>query len=113
MFLTLACTNVVQMPKLFWDRGRVLHAQFKEARQIGKPLDKWTAARAAAKLFNRDIFAYGHKMRKKKKETAGASPSSPDNTSKKLLAALRLLNQLVLHQVCTYTVLRSRVLTLF
>ena len=76
----------------------------------------WTSrprrGRPPVKFFNRDIFAYRHKVRKEERETTGAFSGSPDNTSKKLLAALCLLNQLALHQVYTYTVLKSRILTL-
>ena len=66
---------------------------------------------AAAKAFDKNILAYEHLIKKAKKEKKETPSGSPDNLSKKLGAALRLSNQLALHQVYIYTLLTRRILT--
>ena len=87
------CTNVVQVLEKFWKCVRALHADYKEAWQLGKESEEQAEAKAFAKVYAWDVEMYQCWM---KSQNPG---SNQEQAIKNLKAQLQLFNQIALQQI--------------
>lgn len=81
-----------------WPNARRQRNLNKVARRSGDP-EKWTEAEESAKVFAKELDALNRHLRKE-------NPGGPaEKVTKDLLGALRMNNQLLLHQgrSCTFS----------